>query len=705
MRRLLATIWRPQSGLIILSALFLGFFLSGCSSTNTQGIPTTISITPAGSISLAYGQVRELTAQVLDNNGNVMTGQSFVWSSSNTSIASVSGTGGQCGDTTNSTSTSCICAGTWDSRYINCTAPTKFGMATITVSSGGISATMTALVHAPVARVTVSPASVNCLSATGTQQLTAFAYDGQGNDITSQVAIDATSFTWTSSDSTVVSISNTGLATAVNPGVARVYAAIGGTSSPPGSFTTCPVVSITLSTGSTGDTFSVAQTDTQQLTATTVDSNGKTITVTSGRLAYNSSVANALSVDTTGLVTGENPGGSTIVASCSPPNCNNGLFPIYSNVIDGTTSGTTATGNNTSSGQVLVASPSSTAMYPVALNGTNTPSVGEAIQLPYYPNSLVYDTNSSNAYMGSDAALMEYAYTAPTTCTNTSTTTCTIVATIVTAIPGVILHLSADGSVITLYNDVTKTVTIYGITESSIIDQFQVPSATTPTTIHASTSPDGQTTYVVTGNTLYVSNTTTSLQTVTLGAAANDVAFLLQGSFAYLAGGEPSSVSARATCDAVEKDIIAVNAIPDRIIGSGDGTKIFAVAGSVMNTITPTTTGAGCPPSVTDTLTATDLGLGTIAPTQIFTDSFGKYVFMVSSSGQFIIYNTSSNTAATVALSSGTATTGDAILDASGVWVGGGSDDKIHLISTSSNTDTQQVTVPISADLVAVRKQ
>jgi len=704
MRQLLALIWRPQAALVIISSLILGFFLAGCSGSSSKGIPTTIAILPAGSISLYYGEVQELTAQVLDNNGNVMTGQSFVWTSSNTSIASVSGTGGQCGDTTNSSSTSCICAGTWDSRFINCSAPPQFGTATITVSSGGISATITALVHAPVARVTVSPANVNCLSATGTQQLTATAFDGQGNDITNEVSIDATSFTWSTSDSTVVSINNSGLATAVNPGVARVYAAIGGTSSPPAGFTTCPVVSISLNAGG-NSTFSVAQASTQQLTATTVDSHGNAVTVTSGRLTYNSSFANALTIDSTGLTTGTNPGGSAIVASCSPPSCNNGLYPIYSNVVNGTTQGTTATGTNNSSGQVLVASPSSTAMYPVALNGTSTPTIGDAIQLPYFPNSLVYDRSTSDAYMGSDAALMRYVYTAPTTCTPSATTTCTVVATVVVAIPGTILNLSANGGIITIYNDVTKTVTLYDLGLSSIIDQFQVPAATTPTTIHAATSPDGQTTYVVTGNTLYISNTTTSLQTVTLGAPANDVTFLLQGSFAYIAGGEPTSVSARATCDAAEKDVVAVNAIPDRIIGSGDGTKIYAVAGSVMNTIAPNTTGSGCPPALTDTLTATDLGLGTIAPSQIFTDSFGKYVFMVSSGGKFIIYNTSSNTAATVAMSGGTATTGDALLDGSGVWVGGGSDDKIHLIDTSSNTDTKQVSVPISADLVAVRKQ
>ena len=702
MRQLVSAFWRPQAALFIGSFLLLA--LAGCSGKSSS-IPTTISIFPSGSISLAYGDVREMQAQVLDNNGDVMTGQNFVWTSSNTNIASVSGTGIQCGDATGSSSTSCICAGTWDSRFINCTPPSAAGAATITVSSGGLSATITALVHPGVARVTVSPATVNCLSTTGSQQLTANAYDSFGHDITNEVAINATSFSWTSSDSTVVSIDTQGLATAVNPGKASVYAAIANTSSGPATFITCPVMSITLSGGS-GNSFSVAQASTQQLTATVTDSNNQSIIVTSGRLSYNSSFLNALTPDTTGLVTGSNPGGSAIVASCSPPICNNGLFPVYSNVVNGTTQGASNTGTNNSGGQVLVASPTSTSMYPVALDGTASPSLSDAIALPYYPNSLVYSRASSIAYLGSDTALMKYVYSAPVTCTPTTTNnTCvTPVAVAAVAIPGVILNLSADGSVITLYNDTLKTVTVFSLSSSQIIDQFSVPGATL-TNIHASTSPDSQTTYVVTGTHLYISNTTTSLQSIALNTAANDVSFLLQGSFAYLAGGEPSAVSARATCNGTEKDIIAVNAVPDRIIGSGDGTKIYAVAGSVMNSITPTTTGAGCPPSVTDSLTATDLGLGTIAPTQIFTDSGGKYVFMVSSSGKFIIYTTANNSAVAVTMSGGTATTGDAVLDGSNVWVGGGSDKKIHNITTSSGSETGTFTVPISADLVAVRKE
>jgi len=271
-------------------------------------------------------------------------------------------------------------------------------------------------------------------------------------------------------------------------------------------------------------------------------------------------------------------------------------------------------------------------------------------------------------------------------------------------IPGVIVDLSNDGTRIVLYDDATKTVTIFSLTGNGIIDKFSVPNAT-PGNVHASTSPDGQTTYVVVGNQLFVSSSTAALQTITLNAPANGVAYLLQGSFAYLAGGETNAITARTTCNSSERDIVSVAATPDHIIASADGTKVYALAGGTMDTVTASTTGAGCPPPLTDSLSSVDLGQGTISPTQMFVSSNNAKVYMISSAGKIVVYDTSANTATTVSLISGTATTGALTLDGANLWVGGGSDDNVHRIDTSSNTDAQQIAVGISADLVAVRTE
>jgi hypothetical protein len=55
-------------------------------------VPTSISVTPSSS-SVAVGQGTFLTAKVLDQNGQQMSGYSFTWSSSNGSVATVGSNG------------------------------------------------------------------------------------------------------------------------------------------------------------------------------------------------------------------------------------------------------------------------------------------------------------------------------------------------------------------------------------------------------------------------------------------------------------------------------------------------------------------------------------------------------------------------------------------------------------------------------------
>jgi uncharacterized protein YjdB len=78
------------------------------------------------------------------------------------------------------------------------------GTTTITAKSSDVTATAT-LVVSNTTSITVTPATVN-LSSGGTQQFVA--KDQSGADITSQVA-------WTSSDTTVATVSSTGVATVV----------------------------------------------------------------------------------------------------------------------------------------------------------------------------------------------------------------------------------------------------------------------------------------------------------------------------------------------------------------------------------------------------------------------------------------------------------------------------------------------------------
>ena len=163
-------------------------------------------------------------------------------------------------------------------------------------------------------------------------------------------------------------------------------------------FITCPVQSISLK-DSTGATFNAFTTtgSTVTLTPTVLDSKGVTITTLPTLnystaqpvvVALSSSTSVASSITATAGAAGE----STIVATCTPPNCNTGLYPVYSNIYGTSVSGTTST-------TAYVASKSSTSLVPIT---TSTNAVGTALTLPATPNSMLISPAADKIVLGTD---------------------------------------------------------------------------------------------------------------------------------------------------------------------------------------------------------------------------------------------------------------------------------------------------------------
>src|SRR5439155_23530059 len=126
---------------------------------------------------------------------NTHTGQSFTWRSNNTAVATVSAGG-----------------------LVTAVAA---GSATISATSGGITGTAAVTVTAPatatVASVTVSPATGG-VDVGSTMQLAAVAKDAGGNPISGPT------FTWTSNNKGVATVSASGLVTGVKAGSANFKA-------------------------------------------------------------------------------------------------------------------------------------------------------------------------------------------------------------------------------------------------------------------------------------------------------------------------------------------------------------------------------------------------------------------------------------------------------------------------------------------------
>src|SRR5436853_48991 len=151
-----------------------------------------VTVSPA-SVSVLQGQTVQLTATPRDASGNPLTGRVITWQSSNSAIASVNGSGLVSG----------VAAG---------------GPVTITATSEGQSGTASITVSGvPVASVTVSPASAS-VPAGQTVQLSATLRDANGNILTGR------SVTWASNNTSVATVTGTGLVTGKVAGSATVTA-------------------------------------------------------------------------------------------------------------------------------------------------------------------------------------------------------------------------------------------------------------------------------------------------------------------------------------------------------------------------------------------------------------------------------------------------------------------------------------------------
>ena len=154
--------------------------------------PVTSITLSASSTTIAVGGTMQIDITLKDASGNVLTGRTIGWTSSNTSIATVS--------------TSGVVRGV------------SAGSVVITASSEGKTATITFTVSPPpVAAVAVSLASSSLLVGQ-TTQASALLTDASGHELTGR------SITWSSSAPAVATVSQSGAVTALTAGSASIIA-------------------------------------------------------------------------------------------------------------------------------------------------------------------------------------------------------------------------------------------------------------------------------------------------------------------------------------------------------------------------------------------------------------------------------------------------------------------------------------------------
>jgi hypothetical protein len=531
-------------------------------------------------VSIAFAQTQQIAApKALTCKGVAASVASFTYGTSNNQLLDISPTGS-------------MCAGTWNRRsgggipdFTICNPPSPlpstnnlpYATAFVTATANGVTSNQVEVfVHTPVTAVSLvleqpgNPASTitGCLSQTQTAQLDSQAFYSSNG--TQQLLCSPTppanspnipscsaavgDLTYTSQNTTVATIDQNGVITAVLPGTTYITASVAGSGSSAGYFSTCPPASINVNlNGQTTGT--VTQGVTQNLVTTIVDTKGNTIQGLS--LDYQSTNPLDISAGSGGAITANFAGEATIYAVCQPTTCN--PAPIDKVGINQT--GTSITSNSVTittpgvaSDFIWYASPMSPANplpagtpptppgQPVPAGSQPLPgyapsagsqyfvpvelisgTIGSPVKMPYVPNTMVLDRTGTSLYFGSSHELMIYA-----AATNALTKEDPNV-------PGVVLAASPDNSKILINDPVRKLFYLYTTSSGAFSSYSGVGTA-------AQWTPDAKTLYAVgtdptgTQPTLFVYNVNTGWTTYGLSESSSELAITVPGIGAFLTG-------------------------------------------------------------------------------------------------------------------------------------------------------------------------
>lgn len=324
---------------------------SGIGTVTVEKTPVSKVVVTPSQVDAAPGAQKQLTATALDAEQNPLAGRPVVWSTSNAEVAKVDANG----------NVSAMSAGT---ATITATSEGKSGAATVTVSPGSV------------ASVAVTPSPLS-MSVGQTTQLAVTLKDAVGN------VLNGRTVAWSSSSTTVATVSAQGLVTAVAPGTATI------TASSEGKTGTASLTIAKLAVGSVtvdpqGPMLVLGKN--AQLTATVRDVNGNV--VTDREVSWSSSNSGVATVSASGVVTSvalgtatitatsEGKSGTTVVTVVPTPIATIALTPSTKTILAGETAAFTATtkdaSGNVLSGRVLVWTSSNPSVAGVSATGVAT---------------------------------------------------------------------------------------------------------------------------------------------------------------------------------------------------------------------------------------------------------------------------------------------------------------------------------------------
>jgi uncharacterized protein YjdB len=248
--------------------------------TASPGPAATVTITPSPVTLDAIGATSPLTMNARDAHNNVISGRTGTWTSANTAIVTVDNNG-------------VVTAKSQGSTKVRVTLDDKTGETDVNVQ--------------PLpATIFVDPPAPQFAALGATVQFQASAQDRNGNP----VVVPPQNYTWSSSNTAIVAVNPTGLATAQANGIALIRAAVGNVTGQAQATVRQVTTSMTLSPQN--DTLTTARPVTQ-LTVAARDANNQPIAQpTTSFISTNTAVA---TVAPTGVVTALSNGTTRIRAT------------------------------------------------------------------------------------------------------------------------------------------------------------------------------------------------------------------------------------------------------------------------------------------------------------------------------------------------------------------------------------------------------
>lgn len=705
--------------LLIVFLLLLALGPIGCGGGSAVGPAHTVTVAPSP-LSMNLGQVQQVAASVTDANNNAVGTETITFTSSDTTIASVSPAG-------------LVCAGTWDSTFVHCN-PGKVGTATVTAKASPSGITSNGVpVHVhfkadsivvgesfPVAvplscgvPVAVAPGCISsgAIVPNNTERFTALACSNDPVVCAPAAApcpLDPNTlgpFTFGGTNPSVATVAQdvtnpnfVAVVTAVGPGQTQITASLSATTSLPAPFAACSPASIQIHVPNqpTTTTVSIAPTGTAPLAADILDTNG--IPVPNIALTWSSSLPAAATVNAGGTITGVAAGTSKIVASCTPPGCNSGTQnSLFSNVVQANVSGTF----NSTTLFVTSTDPGTTTIIPVLVSSTSN-SVGAAINLPggfLPPNSFVFAPDGKRAYLGSDSGLIIL------DAVNSVTTG-------VTAAPGKVLAVSNDGARVVIAASNGNGVLQYD-TVNGIVGPLSIAGATS-----ADYTPDRSLLFVGTSASRVYEAGINIFKNFAASGAPAGMALLASGAFAY-AGDASTDVFSTCSNSLVGNVGIAstlIKAAAQPVPPPNEfNLQMIAVTGNQITQIdaVPGAPGVPCPAIPTNTAHAYSFpGVAAFTAGQLLvTPNSARAVVTASDVNQLLVYNigptAGSGSTTTIPLTNGATGTysGAVTIDSTIVWVGAVGVNQVQAYNLTNNTAVTSLSVPLTPKLLGMRYQ